>query len=432
MSEAVGSKVEPTGSNQGRISPGLVKINGAWILAKDRKVEVTRLVFKINLYESIMSPFLTGSLTLNDATGLAEAFPFIGEEILILDVQTPGADEKYARREYAFVVYKMEERESPLPKTNLYTLQLMSAEAFTDMNTRVSQTFKGKISDTVKKLIESPSGLKTFKKVLVENTVNNEIHTSNFWSPTQNVYYLATKALNFNNNPNYVFFEGNEGFIFASLDTLYSGEPIQSFVKDQYSRQGSDVEDIDMEYKKILDMSIPTYYDYIDRLQQGYYGSSVYHYDIETKRLHFVARVAKDDFKKVNLNEFEVFGQELQFHPYGQMFSQVIQRNLYNGSPVLPVDHGLRRMSLLKRSEALVTNISVFGRFDYTVGRTVDLMVYAERELQAGQQDVLDTMLSGRYLISALNHEITGEKHMTYLELSKDSIARSLENTGKK
>lgn len=412
-------------TNINKLDPGAVKINGAVIVSNAGRLDVTNLVVKILLYENIMAPFITGQIVLNDATALAENMPLVGEELLVLDIETPGADNVLYRREGVFHLYKMEGRENATMKGNVYTLHFMSIEGFTDMNSTISQTFRGKISDTVKLLISSSTGLNTYKKAIVEQTANLEVHTSNFWSPLQNIYFLANKAVNTNNNPNYVFFEGNEGFIFASLDTLYAGEPIQTFIRDQSTRQGKAPENIDQEYKKILDMSTPEFYDYVDRQQQGYYGSSLYHYDIETKRLNFVARVSKDDFKMVQLNANAAISDNLAFNPLGVLFNQAIHKNLYNDSPAYPIDHHLRRMSLLKRSGALKTTIEVFGRLDYTVGRTCDLLVYSDRSLTANDTEIIDKVMSGRYLITAVTHEIKNKNHSCYLELSKDSMTKT-------
>jgi hypothetical protein len=416
-----------TSSNAEKFEPGSIKINSAIIIANNRRVDVTNLISKIVIYENIMCPFITGAITLTDTTALGQAFPLIGEELLVLDIETPRSDDFDMRRENIFHLYKMEGRENAAEKKVMFTLHFMSIEAYVDMNTKISQTFKGKISDTVKTLISTNTGLKTNKNVAIEPTTNDEIYTSNFWTPIENIYYCALRAINYNNNPNYVFFEGNEGFIFASIDALYSGVPIQIFKKDQASRQEKSVENIQAEYQKVLDMSTPVFYDYIERLQQGYYGGAVYHFDIQNKILNFAARVGKDDFKKVQLNENETMGNLMQFHPYGQMKTQIIHKELYKNSPVLPIDHGLQRMSLLKRTESLVTTIEVLGRLDYTVGRTVDLIVYQDRSVSKEETDVTDKVLSGRYLITSVTHDITGTRHLTFLELAKDTIQTPVE-----
>jgi hypothetical protein len=202
---------------------------------------------------------------------------------------------------------------------------------------------------------------------------------------------------------------------------------IQTAIPPTVPNTGQTIESIGDEYGKILDMSTPVFYDYVDRLKDGMYGGSIYNYDIQTKRLNFMVRLGKEDFKKVQLQEFEATSDSLVFNPLGSIKTQVIHRNLYNDSPWLAIDNGLRRLSQLKRTEILKTNIEVFGRLDYTVGRTVDLKIYTDRAQQKGDTESIDQILSGRYLITGLTHEITGDKHLCYLELCKDSVAKKVE-----
>jgi hypothetical protein len=72
--------------------------------------------------------------------------------------------------------------------------------------------------------------------------------------------------------------------------------------------------------------------------------------------------------------------------------------------------------------------INVFGRTDYTVGQKVYLempkpVVITEKD-QANadpQNGFIDTMYSGFYIVTAINHVISRENHTCIMELSKDS-----------
>lgn len=252
--------------------PGSCNIHSASIInAKGEQIDVTKLIIQIDLYEDIMSPFVSGSVTLSDANSMAEALPLIGEELFVLDIETPYLTEresKFSRTKKQFFIYKMASRENATLKNVLYTLHFVSIEAFIDVNTKISQTFRGNISDIVTKLIKQSPGLGTSKEAIIERSTNNEIFTSNFWTPTQSIYYLTGRANNVINNPSFVFFENNEGFIFMSLDTLLSAQPTTSFVKSQKMREAKGSFSNDEEYEKILDMSTPVMYDYFERLGQ--------------------------------------------------------------------------------------------------------------------------------------------------------------------
>jgi hypothetical protein len=65
--------------------------------------------------------------------------------------------------------------------------------------------------------------------------------------------------------------------------------------------------------------------------------------------------------------------------------------------------------------------IEVFGRTDYTVGRKVYLDTNKMMPISHKDSDINDKLLSGYYLISAINHAFTSDKHICTLELIKDS-----------
>ena len=419
----------PSKSMEKRIEPGGIEIESCFVVSpKNGMVDITALVTNVMMYEDIMSPFITGSVSVVDALSLNEILPLMGEEILYIKALTPGFDGDLYKRDLMLALYKMEKRENIKLKAVGYELCFVSMEAITDMNQRVSKTFRGRISDLAESMIKSFPGLVSEKNANVEETANNEIYTSNFWTPTQNLYYLSTKALNEINNPSYVFFENNEGFVFASLDALYAIPATYQFIRDSKMRGPEETQDVMEEYRKVLDISVPVQYDYIERLQEGFYGSTIYNYDLQTKRINFKNFVAFDDLKKVRLNPHLNIGDNLQFMPEANMLLSVMHRSLYNGSPILPINHHNRRMALLKQVSSMTINIKVFGRLDYTVGSVVDFTAYKDNATGAklpADEDT-DELLTGRYLITAISHEISRENHFCHIELCKDSVLKNI------
>lgn len=415
-------------SEPNKIEPGAVELENVILFnAIGEGVNLTLSVASITIYENIMSPFVTGELIVSDAIDLVGFMPLKGEETLVLSMSTPGFDDDFFKRANTFHVYKLETKVNAAMKQEVLVLKFVSIEAMIDVNTRISKTFRGKVSDTVEQLITGPLGLATKKPALVEPTVNQDIHTSNFWTPTQNIYYLTSRALNSINNPSYMFFENKDGFVFSSLDFLNSTQPIMVFLKDQYQRDPEKERNFLAEYARVLDMETTEYYDYFERIRNGQYGSSVYFFDVETKKLHYIERDAKNSFESRTLNQKKPFEDytDLPAKPIANLRSEAQHRSIHNGSPLLPIDTGMKRASLLTQEQFFKTNIQVFGRFDYTVGRTVYLQVYKNRQTLTSdtEDDVIDPIMSGKYLITSIAHHITREKHVCNIELSKDSIS---------
>jgi hypothetical protein len=419
---------------ESRINPGVVSIDSCAIVSpKAGTIDITSMVIETMLYEDVMSPFITGSITVLDAAGLSVALPLMGEELLYLSITTPGHTGPEYTRSGAYAIYKMEARENFKTKALAYKLCFTSVETIADLNQRISMTYRGKVSDLAQRIITSHPGLDTTKQAIVEPTTNSEMHTSNFWTPTQNLYYLASRALNDINNPSYVFFENNEGFVFASLDSLSVAPITYQFIKDSSpirnpSNPKERGQSLDLAYKAVLDMSTPVMYDYIDRVTSGFYGSSVYHFDVETKRLNYKNFIAYDQLKKPKLNPSFLASDRLQFKPEAAMSLSIIHRNLYTGSPNVTADHHNRRMALLKQITAMTTNIRVYGKVNYSVGNVVSLLAYKDAPaVKSDTSDAdVDNVISGNYLITAISHEITREAHYCNIELSKDSVLKDI------
>jgi len=412
------------GTNENKLDPGTVEIHSAWIINSFNKVDVRQIISSMNIYEDISSPFITGSIVLSDTNNLLSQMKFRGEERLILELKTPLLE---IERVGNFHLFKLEDRENLAQKDLIYRLHFISIEAFTDQNKRISQTFRGRISDTVENICKK--GLLTGKDVHVEPTGNNEVHTSNFWTPIQNIHYLTKKAINNKNNSNYLFFETEEGFVFSSLDTLFKLPVHQQFIKGQHSRSTDPSEDPMVEYMKVLDMSIPDFYDYIGNHNNGLYGGALYVTDIEKKQIDFLKYKAKDEYHKsgkLNKGEHIFDSVEEAFNVESVVKSKVTHSDLYENKASDYDNRETRRNSLLSQLELIKTNIKVFGRCDYTVGRIVELKVFLEKQVdeKTMEEDEIDKILSGRYLVSAINHEITNKSHYTFLELIKDSYLK--------
>jgi hypothetical protein len=411
-----------------RLQAGDVKITNAILVNKSNEsIDIKHIIREIKIFENIFSPFITGEATVLDSMAVSTMLPIVGEELLLLDIETPtGQSDGLAKRvskQLAFHVYKMSNQMNLAIKAKMYTFHFISIDGYRDLNSAISQTFRGKISDLATKFIKESIGFKSDREAVVEETTNQIVYTSNFWSVSKNLFYLAENSLNEKSNANYLFFENAEGFVFASLDKLLEVPPQQQFFKDQYGRQSKETVNIDAEYQTILDMSTSeNMFDYIDRKVTGGYGGTVFEIAWDTKSIKKDIKKF-DEYETVDPNKVSPFSSDA-FDPTSHILTVPVHRQLFNGSFGLTIDHHIKRAATLKHLENIQTNIQVFGRFDYTAGRQVQLTVYKDKVIDSATPDdvIEDELMSGIYLISSLCHVITPDKHYTNMELSKASM----------
>jgi hypothetical protein len=406
---------------------GDVSINKVQVITpKGFFQDITAQVLTVQFYEDIFSPFITGSIIVKESLDLINLFPFVGEEYLELDITTPALKDSAIKGKY--YIYKLTDRELLGDRAVIYQLHFISVEAVADLNKKVSRVFGNKVSELVTPFIkDNIIGLESKKNVQIEPTLSNVKYISNYWSPIKNIMYLCEQAVNMNKTPNYVFFENRDGFYFISLETLYQNKMYQEFTYDKYTRDklpgGGDIRNVNEDYKRISDISIPIGYDYMDRIRSGMLSSKQISYDV-TKKTYSVK----------NYNMFQRFDQQKHLNKYPINSDKAIFRS---GSTLInfPKDFGnfngfgdvtnaktfQERASLMKMAEANKLNITVPGRTDYTVGQKVGVVLNKIEPLSKNDRDTTDKMFSGYYIIAAINHHIDKAKHECHMELIKES-----------
>jgi len=394
--------------------------------------DIANQIIGIQVFEDLLSPFITGTLIIKDSLDLINLFPFVGEEYVELDIKTPTL--KTGNISGKFYIYKMTDREMLKDKQVVYQLHFTSQDALIDLNKSISKTFTGKVSDIANTLLtDKTNGIQSTKKNIVEETSNSTKYTSNFWSPIKNLLYLTDNAVSKNASPSYVFFENRDGYNFVSLDFLYKQPIIANFTFDNYVRDdrpmGGSIKNLEEDYKRIIGIKIPTGIDYIDRISSGVYGSRMYTHDIASKKIssnNF--DMLKNAKKQSRLNEFPPASKKVIYR-YGStiMFKPKYYNNFSNFGDVTNAGIIQERTSLMKQAESTKIQIVVPGRCDYTVGRKVYVKLNKIEPVSKNDKNTIDNMFSGNYIISAINHFITKEKHESTLELIKDSLLINLD-----
>ncbi len=396
---------------------------------------ITPQVIAIEIYEDLFSPFITGKLTLSDSQELTNLLPLVGEEIVRLKVVTPSLpDEQTYSGE--FYIYKMDDRMKSAEREVVYVLYFISKEAIVDMNKKLSKAYSGKVSDIAKTLCTDVHGLESKKSVNIEETSNNTKFISNFWSPVKCLQYICETAVNANDSPSYVFFENKYGLNFVSLESLYVGSPIkQRFIWDNFTRSvqtiGGSVRDIEKDYQRVLDLSNPTPFNYMDSLRSGMYGSEIIYYDLLTKQ--YVHTGYSPDFKSgKHLNPYPLWSDNLAARPKAVLIHEHKYYNNFDGfDDVTNTRYVQKRKSLMAQAEAYKVTINVFGRTDYSAGQRVYLESPKNAQIKKSDTkgDYEDKILSGTYLVSAVCHLITRENHTCVMELIKDSYLVNLNDS---
>lgn len=412
-------------------------------LATGKYFNVKNQLVTIHIFEDLFSPFITGTLVFRESLDFANYFPLIGEEAIELKIFTPTLDDSPdGIIQGKFYVYKMEDITEVAERSVVYKLQFISMEAITDMNSKASRAYDGVISSIVQKILLEDDALSTKKQCNIETTKNKTKFISNFWSPVKSLAYLTGNALNTIGAPTYLFYENRQGFNFLSLDYMYVQPLKQNFEYNNpyqiISPTGGSSRVPELDYKRIEKLTIPVSHNFIDRVTGGMYGSRMISFDATTLRYkntkHSMYTDWNDVNKEIHLNKYAPQSKKLLATARAAIFNDVIQKGAFTGyGNVSNTDITQARISRLMMAQANKIEITVAGRSDYTVGQVVTVKAFQKEPMNSedSNQEQKDKLLSGAYLIGAINHTITKEKHECHMELIKDSLIIDLDGKAK-
>lgn len=388
-----------------------------------KRVNILAQILAIEVYEDLFTPFRTLNIIVRDSVDYITKFPFVGEEYLDVKIYTPTIEDQAI--EGKFYVYRTADR-TPLKNREVtYTLKAISEEWVTDINTKFSQTFKGNCSELAKKI--ASDGLKTEKKLIIEDSINKTAFTAGYWNPIRCLNMLATNAVSKNQSPSFLFYENRDGFNFNAIETLLEEKTYRKFIRDNYSR---DVEsnstfsrrNTDEDYKRILEMTVPDVGDYLDETINGRLKSHLISNDSATNDYN----AANFNLKKETLLNPEPGYKKPVASPKGSTIVMNKHFMTYDDyADVTNVSTVQKRSSFFQNIMKFKLTMLVLGRTDYKVGQIFELSVPKATEILKGDSDTDDPVISGRYLVSAVAHYIEKDYHKCSIELIKNSIMKS-------
>jgi hypothetical protein len=414
-------------------------------LPDNKNVDIRSFIGELNLFEDIYATGLYGNILIVDAINLSQVLDLTGDEYLTLKFTTPGTNALIYK---TFKVYSITDKMfiSDTGKQT-FIMHFCSPEVFIDSLTPIYKTYKkAKVHDHAKKVFEqhmavSRFGGNEFTTLYIVGETDNEIQfTSPGWRPGKILNWLASKAkCRGYNNPNYFFYESNKAFYFANLELLIKATASKDAVYQEYFVTPSKIntsvdaerfaDDIDKQYRQVINMRVIESYNALKNTQTGYLANRLFTFDVVNKK-----RAIYDYDHVASWNTYYHLGPRAPFpdtvlkSPAGLNQVQMQHESLYtdvknNVGEQAPKILPIRTSSLAELSNFKI-EITVPGRTDVEVGSIV-LLHYPDaspKDASDGKLPKDDTLYSGKYLISAIRHQITTISHTMVLELVRDSL----------
>jgi len=420
--------------------------------ANPDSIDISNLMIEINLYEDIFSPTLHGSILLADSINLITELPMLGTELITLKLRTPTLEDHPINTiEKTFQVYSITNKTLNNDRGQYYSLNFISKETYLDNAIAVSKTFEGNTVDIVRqifKMIQTPRRIDSERKtgiVIMDTPHASEIkYTSCYWSPMKNLAFIGTRAKgNSVAEGDFIFYESNKGFYFTSLEALIAHQKSQGVFDEYVYELVADTiprfnpqktgNPLPSDCTRIEEMVVPKLLDILDGQDSGYYGNTIRGYDMFTKKMTeivFDARKEMSNFYKTddgNPIPGDVIndpGKNIQFESYNTA--------LYNNYGLSSDEHSNKivfRKSYLNSFNQFKFEITIPGRTDMEVGNIISIL-YPSPKAKLGDEteldDVFDPLLTGTYIVSAMHHVISQDRHYIKAEVIKNGLAKDL------
>ena len=199
--------------------------------------DINHIVEEINIFENIYTTAISGDLVIKDTTNIIKNIPIIGEERLILKVQTPQEkpepDSTIDFTLSPLIIYKINSQQGQGEASQVISLQFGSLEGFRNQTCRVSQSYSGQTNEIVEKILRDTTYLNSKKSFFFEPTANLAKIVFPNIKPFACIKHLASISNSGSNNssPSYLFYETTKGYHFRTFDGLCK-EPIKFYFRE--------------------------------------------------------------------------------------------------------------------------------------------------------------------------------------------------------
>jgi len=418
--------------------------------------DITEFMIEINLYEDLFSPCMTGNVVLADATNLISNLPILGNEYITIKLRTPTLEDNPDNViEKTFQIYAIYDRVLNDDRSQFYNISFMSIEGYEQQTTTIRKSYNDTTDAVAKSIYEEFLEVDRPLVILDAPHTRKVKYVSNHWSPFKNMNYLSKKAKGASLlGSDYLFFESNKAFYFASIESLIYAQR-RDAVFDEYvlERDGAKmprrISDVGFvgnrmpdEITRIENLKMLTTIDVMDGNNKGAFSSSVDGYDLYTKKIiHKNFDFTKDMNKFYKTGPTNILPSNIKRNPLAKKDFYSFNTGLFNDYGLtdeedLPdgstsnytADRILFRQSYLNSFDNNKFLMTVPGRTDIQVGNLISLLHPSPEPPSDDLTTVLDPLLSGLYIISAIHHKITSDRHVMETELIKNGLSSSPEN----
>ena len=205
------------------------------ILSSGIELDISGVLLEVQLYESIDTSAVTGTVSFANTDGLSNSGPIIGQEYLKLKIRTPTFTNEENIIDFSEnVLHVTNVTVSQIGnKGELILMNVITSEAVRNQGAVVSRSVEGTYDEFVRALLKND--LKCTKNLDIERTEGLRKYVLPNTNPFDLIKIFRRKAVSAaTNSPTYVFFENFRGYHFKTLEKMYGQEPVMTYFESSF------------------------------------------------------------------------------------------------------------------------------------------------------------------------------------------------------
>jgi hypothetical protein len=404
------------------------------VFPNGKKSNIKGLLVELSYYEDIFSFVVSGHIRLKDATGLVEILGLSGNESLVIDFGSSKGDPRPAQ---TFRLHSIPKR-NPTGSlaTEFIDLYFCSEELILSEQIKILRSYKGtQVSTMITDILQNDLKVGSTKYIDIQDTVGIYDFIIPTRKPFETISWLSTYALpSVDGGADMLFYETVYGFYFRSLSKLYEKFPTATY---KYQQKNISSESFGENVFSVLDLEFVKTFDSLDEIKSGSFANRL----ISLDPLFRKRTVTDFDYVKYNQNSSKlnpkgvlttytnrlglkqneaaagslkmVTGNSNQKNKLGETLRGFVAEDIFIEKTVP------NRTAQLALANHTKLKLKIPGNSLLSAGDTINLNLLS---FVGGENRKLDTLYSGKYLVTAIRHHITGDGvYNCIVEISKES-----------
>lgn len=417
-------------------SGGLKELN---IVSGNQTINLIPLLESIQINESLMSPSFGCIIYIIDAQDIINSLPIVGEETINCTIHSPVYDDKLKdTRKYKFMVTAVDNVVSTSRSTtSRYAITCIPPEDVENSVISVDQYLNDMVSISAFNVYQNTLEQVDNTKFNYHPAGNRADYLANGLLPYETMKHLSIKAFSEDSPSSYfAFYRNIDGFNFHDMERLIANQrdtPIATYHYEDIVRT-SGVEGINKwikDFYNIKNYVIDKRSNLGDRLYNGGLSSSVEEVDVISKKItyhNYIAHAFFNNLKNyatdktsVNPNTDEFLEKyAYKINNQSTYITDVTRSDVY-AKTIIP-----RRLAYGLLTQNLKIKVQVPGNVNLSVGKVVSLDLPVVHGFTVPKNK--DTLLSGNWLITDLDHITNGQEFETAFHCVKIGFKKGFRN----